>query len=269
MVRGSFTGTIRTMPELLEVEAYRQLLLPTIGARILRVEADNLVCGGLPGRCPAEGQHIVGLRRKGKLLLIDLADLVVGLHARMTGSVLLDGTSAFDKLRYAPKVSNESFIRLRVHLDDGSVIALHDPRRLARVILDPDEDRLGPDATTATAAIVERALAIGTQSEVALKTRLLDQSRLSGLGNLLVDEICFQARLDPARAAARLLRVEIEALAEQIGITLQELGARGGSDRGTLQDARHRGGCCPNCGALLTRSTIGGRTTYACRVEQQ
>ena len=257
------------MPELLEVEAYRQLLLPTIGARILRVEADNLVCSGLPGRCPCEGQQILGLRRKGKLLLFDLADHVVGFHARMTGSMLLDGTSAFAKLRYAPTVSNEAFVRLRVHLDDGRIIALHDPRRLARVTLDPDEEALGPDATTVTTEILQRALEIGTHSKVALKARLLDQSRLSGLGNLLVDEICFQAHLDPARPAALLTDNELFTLTAQIGTTLRELGARGGSDTGALQDARHAGGCCPNCGVLLTRSTVGARTTYACRNEQQ
>ena len=73
---------------------------------------------------------------------------------------------------------------------------MRDPRRLGGVILDPDEDRLGPDALTMTPAPLREAL---DGSPAPLKARLMDQHRVAGLGNLLTDEILWRARLDPAR----------------------------------------------------------------------
>ena len=257
------------MPELLEVEAYRDLVQEAVGATVVSVEADNLVCGETFGPCLILGQQIRSVRRKGKLLLLDFDDHVIGLHARMTGTVLLDGRSAFEKLRYAPSTTDSRFILLTVHLDDGRVLALHDPRRLARVLVDPDEQALGPDATSVNAGIVRTAVEQGSKSCVALKARLLDQSRISGLGNLLVDEICFQARLDPAMTAAMLTSQDCAMLARQIKRTLRELRKRGGSDGGALQEFRQPGAHCPRCGAPLLRRTVGGRTTYSCSVEQR
>ena len=266
--RALLTSTLALMPELLEVEAYRRLLDPLVGATISRVEGDHLVCGGAVGRCPAEGLTITATRRIGKLLLLDTDHHVLGLHAGMTGSFLLDGVSAFDALRYAPAVADRRFIRLRAEMTDGRCVELHDPRRLARVTVDPDESRLGPDATTITVAELRRALGVGSTSPTALKARLLDQARIAGLGNLLADEICFQAHLNPGRRAATLSAEEVTTLHRQIGKTLRALGRRGGSDCGALQDARVRGGVCPRCGTLLERRTIGGRTTFSCPVEQ-
>ncbi len=256
------------MPELLEVEAYRTILEPTIGATIASVTADALVCGATPNPCPTIGQKISGVRRHGKLLLVDLGVHTIGIHARMTGTICVDGVSPFPKLRYAPSTSDKRFVRLSATLDDGRVIDLHDPRRLARVTVDPDVSGLGPDASVINAVQVERVLGTGT-SPVALKTRLLDQSRIAGLGNLLVDEVCFQARLDPSRPATSLTSEERTSLAKQIPRTLRQLGKRGGSDMGALQEFRHRGANCPRCGAPLRRATVGGRTTLWCSVEQQ
>jgi formamidopyrimidine-DNA glycosylase len=256
------------MPELLEVEAYRNALTATIGATITDVAADALVCGMSPGPCPAVGGQILGVRRHGKLLLIDLDRCTIGIHARMTGTIVVDGVSPFPKLRYAPAANGKRFVRLCATLDDGRDVELHDPRRLARVVINPDLSTLGPDATVITRAQVQSALG-PTDSTVALKARLLDQSRIAGLGNLLIDEICFQARLDPSRPASSLSQSEVGVLAKQIPKTLRELGRKGGSDTGALQEFRHRGSTCPRCGAPLSRQVVGGRTTYWCGAEQR
>ena len=73
---------------------------------------------------------------------------------------------------------------------------MRDARRLGRGRLDPDEDRLGPDALSATLADLRAALA---GSGVAVKARLLDQSRLAGVGNLIADEVLWRAGLAPGR----------------------------------------------------------------------
>lgn len=257
------------MPEMLEVEAYRVLLEPLVGATVARVVADDLVCGRPVGRCPIEGSTILGLRRTGKLLLVDTDHHVVGLHAGMTGSFLLDGVSAFDGLRYAPAVADRRFIRLSATMADGRLLELHDPRRLARVRIDPDESVLGPDASTISLADFADALGVGSTSPTPLKARLLDQHRIAGLGNLLVDELCFQAGVDPARPAAGLSPDEVRALRTQMRSTLRTLGRRGGSHTGILQDARVRGGTCPRCEVTLLRRTVGGRTTYSCPLHQR
>jgi formamidopyrimidine-DNA glycosylase len=96
----------------------------------------------------------------------------------------------------------------------------------------------------------------------------MDQSKIAGLGNLLVDEALFQAGLDPARPAGGLDDDELKRLHKALRKTLANLTRRGGSHTGVLQTSRHREGLCPLDGAPLLRRTIGGRTTYSCPVHQ-
>ena len=131
--------------------------------------------------------------------------------------------------------------------------------------LDPDEDRLGPDALSLTLGQLRKAL-VG--STVALKARLLDQRRVAGLGNLLVDEALWRARLSPVREAGALDAKETARLHRAVRTTLRVLGQRGGSHTGDLQPGRERGGCCPRDGAPLRREQVGGRTTYWCPEHQ-
>ena len=75
---------------------------------------------------------------------------------------------------------------------------LHDPRRLGRVVLDPDIARLGPDVLTLRRRRARRALA---GRRAPLKAVLLDQHAIAGLGNLLVDEVLWWSGIDPRRTA--------------------------------------------------------------------
>jgi len=144
-------------------------------------------------------------------------------------------------------------------------LRMQDARRLGGVELDPDEERLGPDAGDVGAAELGRIL---SRSAAPLKARLMDQARLAGLGNLLTDELLWRAGLDPARPAGSLSPAEVRRLHRHLRRTLDELGARGGSHTGDLQGARQRGSMCPRDGAPLERRTIGGRTTYSCPAHQ-
>jgi formamidopyrimidine-DNA glycosylase len=101
-----------------------------------------------------------------------------------------------------------------------------------------------------------------------LKARLLDQSRVAGLGNLLVDEILWRSGLDPARPAESLTPAEHRRLHRHLRTGVEDLLQRGGSHTGHLQPARVRGGRCPRDGTELLRRTVGGRTTYSCPVHQ-
>jgi formamidopyrimidine-DNA glycosylase len=141
-----------------------------------------------------------------------------------------------------------------------------DPRLLGGVSLDPHESALGPDALSVTAAQLRAAL---DGSAVALKARLMDQSRLAGVGNLIADEVLWRASLSPLRRAGSLGPSEHRRLLHHLRRTLSDLIERGGSHTGDLMAERRPGGRCPRDGAELRRSVVGGRTTWWCGRHQR
>jgi formamidopyrimidine-DNA glycosylase len=104
--------------------------------------------------------------------------------------------------------------------------------------------------------------------EAPLKARIMDQSVIAGVGNLLADEALWRARLDPRRPAGRLDDGELDRLRREIRATTRRAIDRGGVHTGDLIPHRRRDGVCPRCGADMARATVGGRTTYWCPVEQ-
>ena len=253
---------------MLEVEVYRRAAAASLGREIVAVDAPDawFLKGGATAAQVTDalvGRSFVADRRRGKLLLLDTSDdgPTLGLRFGMTGMLELDGVDAIDGLEYMSPRRDPAWDRFVVHFADGQALRLRDPRRLGGVELDPDEGRLGPDAASVGVAQLGGILA---GSQAPLKARLMDQARLAGLGNLLTDELLWRAGLDPARPAGSLTPAEVRRLHRHLGRTLDELGARGGSHMGDLQEARRRGAVCPRDGAVLDRRTIGGRTTYSC-----
>jgi formamidopyrimidine-DNA glycosylase len=260
------------VPELIEVEAYRQLAEQALERKIAVVVAPDAwwLKGGLSAGvlCDAlVGRHFLAARRTGKRLMLDTSDdgPVLGLKFGMTGRLLVDGSLGVERLEYSSNRDVEAWDRIVVRFADGGDLRVRDPRRLGGAELDPPEGKLGPDAVGLNLAGLRRVLG---ESRIALKARLMDQSKIAGLGNLLVDEALFQAGLDPARPAGGLDDQELKSLHKAIKATLRNLTKRGGSHTGVLQPARHREGFCPLDGAPLLRRTIGGRTTYSCPVHQ-
>ncbi|HXQ59441.1 MAG TPA: DNA-formamidopyrimidine glycosylase family protein [Acidimicrobiales bacterium] len=265
------------MPELPEVEAYRRLADTALDRRIATVAVHDprFVRGETP---PARlskvltGASFASARRTGKLLVLDLAGTPaatghrLGVRFGMTGSLFVDGHSAVDELIYSSKSRGARWDRFGVEFTDGGSLVVHDPRLLGGVSLDPDETALGPDAMTLTAAQLRHVL---EGSAAPLKVRLMDQSRIAGVGNLLADEILWRASLAPQRRAGSLTPAGIRRLHRHLRATLDELSARGGSHLGDLMPARHPGGRCPRDGAELIRSTVGGRTSWWCPRHQK
>ncbi|MCB1017234.1 MAG: hypothetical protein KDB10_19260 [Acidimicrobiales bacterium] len=261
------------MPELLEAESYRRTAERALDREIVGVDAPDawyLKRGLTAGvaRSALRGRRLVRARRIGKQVLIDTSGEgpVLGLHFGMSGKLLVDGVAAIDKLEYVRGRERPSWDRFALRFADGGDLVMRDPRRLGAVELDPDEGRWGVDATVVRPAQLRDLLAGSTTS---LKGRLMDQSRLAGIGNLLVDETLWRAGLDPARPAGSLDPAELRRLHRHLRATLAELGERGGSHTGDLHHARERGGVCPRDGAPLLRRTVGGRTTYSCPVHQR
>jgi formamidopyrimidine-DNA glycosylase len=153
-----------------------------------------------------------------------------------------------------------------VQFDDGGHLRVRDPRRLGGVELDPPVARLGPDALALSPAELRAALA---GAAVPLKARLLDQSRLAGVGNLIADETLWRAGLSPLRPAGSLAPGELRRLHRQLQATLNDFLTRGGSHTGKLMPERRPGGVCPKDGVPLRRATVGTRTTWWCPVHQR
>ncbi len=285
------------MPEILEVETARVLIdakgLNRPIAAVVAPDAWYLKRGLTPLGVKAAliGGHIAKARRRGKLLLLDMGgerselagatsvpndagrvtrlvsecDQVLGLHLGMSGRVLIDGEAAGDPLLYASNRDNPQWHRFTIEFADGGHLVMRDPRRLGAVELDPDEERLGVDAFDLTLAELRSVV---SRSRAPLKAVLMDQARIAGLGNLLVDETLWRAGLDPARPADSLDAGEQVRLRRTISTMLRVLGRRGGSHTGDLMPSRLPGGHCPKDGTPLQRRTVGGRTTYSCPIHQ-
>jgi len=260
------------VPEILEVETARVLLeRRALGRPVARVHAPDAwyLKRGLTARALAAAlrrREFTAARRRGKLLLLDVeGGAVLGLHLGMSGRVLVDGEAAGDPLVYASNRPETAWHRFGVSFADGGTLFLRDPRRLGAVELDPDEDRLGPDAFALTLPELRARLA---RSHAPVKAVLMDQSRIAGLGNLLCDEVLWRAGVDPARPAGSLDADESRRVHRAIRDSLRVLGRRGGSHTGDLTAERGPGMACPRDGAPLVRRTVGGRTTYSCPLHQ-
>jgi formamidopyrimidine-DNA glycosylase len=273
------------VPEILEVETYRRQASRVVGRTIGVVDAPDawFVKGAEPAEVVAAvtGRRVAGARRLGKLLVLDLDDgpdpggpaagghddggVRLGLRFGMTGRLIVDGAASIDRLEYASSRDEAAWDRFALHFTDGTDLRLRDPRRLGGVTLDPDEGRLGVDALAATCDELARAL--GT-SRAPLKARLMDQTRVAGIGNLLADEVLWRAGLDPVRPAGGLAPAELATLHRALGEVLADLMARGGSHTGDVRQAAVTDGLCPRDGTPLVRRRVGGRTTVSCPQHQ-
>jgi formamidopyrimidine-DNA glycosylase len=260
------------VPEILEVEAARRVLEQcALHREITKVYAPDTWfmkrgTTALALRHALVGNTFTAARRRGKQIVLDTEnpDVHVGVHLGMSGRVLVDDREAGDPLVFSSNQRVAKWHRFGVYFADGGDFMLRDPRRLGAVELDPDESRLGPDAMTLTFAQLDQALAKRT---APIKAVLMDQHRIAGLGNLLVDEALWRAGIDPARAAFMIDPDERKVLHKTIRTMLRTLDRRGGSHTGDMPRALDVP--CPRDGALLRRGKVGGRTTYWCPVHQQ
>jgi formamidopyrimidine-DNA glycosylase len=243
------------VPELPEAERARETLSSVLGRRIVAVDdGDTYVCRPhSPGEIADAliGHRFVSAQRRGKFMWLETEDgPVLGLHLGMAGRIVLEDAGTHPR-----------WDRFAVEFEDGSRFALRDRRRLGRAVLNPDFSHVGPDAALATRAQFRAAVGRG---HTPLKARLLDQKAVSGIGNLLADQILWQARLSPRRLTGDLSEEDLDALRREVRSAVRSAIRKGGAHTGRFIAAREQGGSCPRCGHTLERAQIGGRTTYWC-----
>lgn len=271
------------MPELPEVESARTVIeRAALGRCIATVDdSDSYVCRPHPPgqiRDALVGRRLVTACRLGKALWCPTSPLdgsaaegpPLGIHLGMSGKIIIadaDGTEIDGGDHWEGRRTSGDYrwSRFRLTFDDGGALMLVDPRRLGRIRLDPPLD-LGPDAATVTDEQFHAVIAHGT---TPVKARLLDQRALAGVGNLLADEILWRAALHPARRVDDLRAAEQDRLFDALRESVRDALRLGGVHTLTLIPHRRPGGRCPRDGAPMSRSTVGGRTSWWCSTEQR
>ena len=283
------------MPELPEVETVCRQLEPEIEGRAIErlEELDARWCRPMPPRQlekAVAGATIEGLGRRGKYLLLALdGERTLVMHLRMTGNlVLVEGEDKLDpsegmRLYEGERSTSERHLRARFALDDGRELWFTDPRRFGEAFLIDDADlearfeRLGVEPLS-DAFTPELLAAVSAGRTAPLKSFLLNQSRVAGVGNIYADEALFRARLHPLSPAGSMRSEHHEALCDAVVAALEAGIDRGGAsiddyrdgrgEKGTMQDEflvhTREGEPCPNCGEPIVRIVISGRSTYYC-----
>ena len=182
------------MPELPEAERARQALATRLGRAIAAVDDHDTYVSRphQPGEIADAlvGHRFASANRRGKFMWLETEEgPVLGLHLGMTGEIVLDP----EERRRADRFS--------VEFEDGSSFTLRDRRRLGRAVLNPDYSGVGPDAAEVSRDEFRRRIGRG---RAPIKARLLDQHAISGVGNLLADEILWQAGISPHRRTNQL-----------------------------------------------------------------
>ena len=271
------------MPELPEVETVRRdLEARIIGRRItscrISPDAPRLVQLVTPAEFCRQlsGRAVVGIRRRGKYLIIDLDDARAWvLHRRMSGNVLYR----------LPSDLPDDYTRAVFTLDDGHELRWTDLRKFGTMWLVEDAtmvmETLGPeplDAGFTPQVLRERAGKRGAP----IKSVLLDQTVLAGMGNLYTDEALHYAKLHPLRPANKLkpddwqrlhagiikaLRMGIAARGSSLGTTLRDhinVDGAPGQNQETVRAYGREAQPCYECGAAMRRIKVGGRSSVFC-----
>jgi len=269
------------MPELPEVETIARSLAPRIRGRLIAgidlLYEPLLRRGGRKRLDALVGRRVLGARRRGKMLLIELErGRTLVFHLKMTGQFLLAAAAG----------PRDKHVRLVMRFEDGrNELCFRDVRKFGFLLcLDGDPESacgelagLGPEPLEI--GLPEFA-AVLKASRGRIKSLLLDQTKIAGIGNIYADETLFDARIHPEKPAFLLGAGAVERLYRSMRKILASAVEAGGS---TLTDAGYRdadgnaggfqfshkvydrkGEPCLVCGTRIRMMRIGGRSSHFC-----
>jgi formamidopyrimidine-DNA glycosylase len=273
------------MPELPEVETIRRQLEPELaGKRITSASVldERLTRPEPPGSVEraVAGREVTAVARRGKYLLIGLeGGRTLALHLRMTGNLLVRDRGV-----------EPSHVRARFELEGGRTLLFTDVRRFGQaLVLDQGDDledyfatRLGVEPLS-DQLTPERVLELSHGRIAPLKSFLLTQSRVAGIGNIYADEALWRARLHPLSPAGSMKLQHATRLVEGIVGALEAGLDPGGAsiddyrdargERGSMQDEflvhTREGERCPRGDGEIQRIVVSGRSTYFCPACQE
>lgn len=266
------------MPELPDVETFRRRFdAQALGRTIANAHIlDDRLLEGVTSRRLSQalsGHRVASTSRHGKYLFAELdngASLV--LHFGMTGDIV-----PLERGKDAPR-----YTVLHIIFDDSATIAVTSQRKLGRIALAKDKSQfikgqnLGPDALDSTLDAEAFREALGSPRS-AVKSALMDQTKISGIGNIYSDEILYQAGIHPKmrvgeigeKKAARLFETTHQVLEKAIESGVPSEGFEEKLPKTWLLLHREKGAKCPRCGGPVRTIKTGGRTAYFCSSCQQ
>ncbi len=267
------------MPELPEVETYRRYFEETSlhqpiadvyvqDTKLLTTDYDTLVS-------QLRNRQFIGTKRIGKNLFAQLdAPYWLHFHFGMTG----------DLAYFRDEEDTPRFARIVFKFANGFKLGFLCPRKFERIgiVADIDEyllrKKINKDALEITVEELTRTL---TKRKAPIKSVLLDQSTVAGIGNWIVDEVLFQAKIQPERIASQLTDNEVINIHTAMRLVIQTaierqanyddfpanflIHARGWGRQGSESTI----GICPECGQPISIIKVGGRTTFFCADRQQ
>ena len=259
------------MPELPEVETFVRGLAPAVGATIETAEIHD---ERLTVQSQAlEGARLHAVRRRGKHIIFDLGergDLVV--HLRMSGQLRMERTA-----------TEITHTRMTLGLDDGRAIYFVNPRRLGTAVLCSDGFTAPLGVEPLEKAFTEEAFStLASASKAPIKSLLLDQKKIAGIGNIYAAEALWRAGIHPERPANSLTRNEAANLHHAIVAVLREAVDQLGTTLGrSVSDYRpsttsnggfqnhlavygREGESCERCRTPIERMIQAGRSTCFC-----
>lgn len=276
------------MPELPEVQTVVTTLRPlVVGRTIVGVvlHRRDILCPA-DVDLPAElvGRSVSDITRRGKRIVFTLDNASrFYIHLGMTGRLTVGPEPAeppqphthLEMTLAAPPPRNRATRTPRIRM------RFRDPRRfggiwwLGQSAADDDDPRMGPEPLTLRTPSLAKRL---SRTRRAIKSALLDQSLIAGLGNIYVDESLFWARIHPLTPSNQLSPEQIQRLNRGIKTTLQRAIRHRGSTLRDYRDAQGNAGAfqrlhkvydraghpCPNCRTPIERFVIGGRSTHFC-----
>ncbi len=269
------------MPEMPEVETIRRTLSGRVeGRKIARVDIGLSRLIKWPTAAEFQAmiteREIVRLDRRGKYLLFYLDNqLVFIIHLRMTGRIyyVTPGT-AFDK-----------FTHIVFRFDNGDALVYADPRTLGTLYLMPQNElwriaglaTMGPEPLS-DEFTQEYFADMLSKRQATIKSILLNQKLIGGLGNIYVDEALAIAGIDPERRANSINKTEVKYLFQAVNQVIADGIAHGGTTFRDYRDGRGQSGShqhhlqvygranqpCQRCGAIIARKEVAGRGTHYC-----
>lgn len=268
------------MPELPEVETVvRTLEQQIMDCKILDVEVlyHKIIVGSSQAFIQKlKGQHFRSFSRRGKFLLFYMDDVLFVSHLRMEGKFYLQD----------PKEARNRHMHVIFHLNNGKELRYQDTRKFGRMeILPIDTDlnnfhALGPEpfSDEFNAAYIHE---YRKKKKIPIKTLLLDQHFVAGIGNIYADEILFACGIRPSRSTKYLTKKDEEHLVLETRRILKEAIAAGGTTirsytssfgvtgRFQLSCQIHAQKQCAKCGHKAIIKWIGGRSSYYCPICQK
>ncbi|MBP6038096.1 MAG: bifunctional DNA-formamidopyrimidine glycosylase/DNA-(apurinic or apyrimidinic site) lyase [Candidatus Saccharimonas sp.] len=287
------------MPELPEVETVRRGLRQLIIGKTIRSTLVHDSPKSFPNDIAAVKRfvidsHIIDVRRRAKVLLIDLStNYSLMIHLKMTGQLVFRGEQQFGAGHPNDSLVGElpdRSTRVVIEFADGSHLYFNDQRKFGWIKLFPTIEvpnidfmqRVGPEPLESSFTASEFIVRIRRRNNTTIKAALLDQTVLAGVGNIYADESLWGAHVHPAARVRDVSDEQLSQLLKEIKYVMNLSIEKGGSTdrnyvnaegkKGSYIDFarvfRREGSDCPRCGMVIEKIRCAGRGTHLCPVCQ-